>query len=115
MILYANKATVASLLDHAIVGLHTLSSKSKSANPYVSTKKLIDVERVERIVRDTVGKITKGKIMLRYPDLSQTTVAQALCTLVAANEIQRVGGRRYSGYVPESEKHNLFLKHQQPS
>ena len=69
---------------------------------YLSTKKLTAAQRVERIVRDKVGKITKGEIMLLCPDLSQTTVEQALGGLVAADVIQRVGGGRYSGYVIKS-------------
>ena len=59
-------------------------------------------QRVERIVRDKGGKITKGEIMQLCPDLSQTTVEQALGRLVAENVIQRVGGGRYSAYVLNS-------------
>jgi Fic family protein len=73
---------------------------------YLSTKKLTAIERVERIVRDTVGKIAKQEIMVRCPDLSQTTVELALGRLVAANVIQRVGGGRYSGYIISNDSAN---------
>lgn len=69
---------------------------------YLSTKKLTAAQRVERIVRDKVGKITKGEIMQLCPDLSQATVEQALGKLVAANVLRRIGGGRYSGYVINS-------------
>lgn len=69
---------------------------------YLSAKKLTAAQRVERIVRDKVGKITKGEIMQLCPDLSQTTVEQALGRLVTENVIQRVGGGRYSRYVIKS-------------
>jgi Fic family protein len=69
---------------------------------YLSNKKLTAIERVERIVRDTVGKITKGEIMLRCPDLSQTTVEQALGRLVADGTILRIGSGRYTAYTHQS-------------
>lgn len=69
---------------------------------YLSNNKQTAAQRVERIVRDKVGKITKGEIMQLCPDLSQTTVEQALGKLVAERVIQRVGGGRYSAYVLNS-------------
>lgn len=56
-------------------------------------------ERVRKIVKETLGKITKTEIMEKCPDISQITVQRALGELVASGEILKIGGGRYTAYM----------------
>ena len=56
-------------------------------------------ERVKRIIKETVGAITKTEIMKKCPDISQVTVQRALAELLANDEIIKIGGGRYTKYT----------------
>ena len=66
---------------------------------YISSRSMTAAQRVEEIVRNKVGKITKKKIVSLCPDLNDGTVERALTELVKQGTILKVGGGRYTGYV----------------
>lgn len=61
-------------------------------------------ERVQKIIKDTFGKITKTEIMERCPDISQITVQRALNDMQKNGEIIKIGGGRYTSYTWNREK-----------
>ncbi len=55
-------------------------------------------DRIEKIIRDTYGEITKAQIMQMCPDISQITIQRALADLVESGDIIKIGGGRYTKY-----------------
>lgn len=56
-------------------------------------------DRIREIIRNNTGKITKTEIMVKCPDISQTTVQRALNDLLKSGEIVKIGGGRYTSYI----------------
>ena len=56
-------------------------------------------DRIREIIKDTLGKITKAKIMEKCPDISQVTVQRTLIELQKKGEIIKLGGGRYTAYI----------------
>ena len=56
-------------------------------------------ERIEAIIRDHVGKITKAEIRQKCPDIAQITIQRTLADLIANGRIIKIGGGRYTSYV----------------
>ena len=56
-------------------------------------------ERIGKIIKQTVGTITKTEIMKKYPDISQITIQRALIDLQEQGKISKVGGGRYTKYI----------------
>ena len=63
------------------------------------TKGLSKSERVREIIRTTIGKITRARIMDQCPDISQKTVERTLKELLDKGEIIKNGGGRYTFYT----------------
>jgi len=61
-------------------------------------------ERVSKIIKETIGTITKTEIMNKCPDISQVTIQRALNELVANKDIVKIGGGRYTKYTWNHEK-----------
>lgn len=61
-------------------------------------------ERVERLIQDTLGTVTKAEILKKCPDISQITVQRTLAELVASRKIVKIGGGRYTKYTWNKEK-----------
>ena len=61
-------------------------------------------ERVRKVVRGTMGKITRVQIMGKCPDISRVTVERALTNMVKKGEILKIGGGRYTAYIWNREK-----------
>ena len=55
--------------------------------------------RIEEIIRQTTGPITKVQIMEQCPDISQVTVERTLRELQIHNKIIKIGGGRYTSYT----------------
>ena len=53
-------------------------------------------DRIEEIIRQTTGPITKVQIMEQCPDISQVTVERTLRELQIHNKIVKIGGGRYT-------------------
>ena len=56
-------------------------------------------DRIEDIIKNTVGPITKAEIMMQCQDISQITVQRALNDLVKNDRIKKLGGGRYTKYI----------------
>lgn len=65
----------------------------------LSTSGLSKSERIKKIIREHVGKITKTEIMQQCPDISQVTVQRALSDMLNNKEIVKIGGGRYTSYT----------------
>ena len=65
----------------------------------LSASNLSKPERIREIIKDTVGKITKGEIMEKCPDISQVTVQRTLNDLVKSGDVLKIGGGRYTAYM----------------
>ena len=61
--------------------------------------KLSKPERVEKIIEDTLGKITKQDILDKCPDISETTVQRTLADLLKKHKIIKISGGRYTSYT----------------
>lgn len=70
----------------------------------LTTSGLSKPERIQEIIKDTLGKITKTEIMQKCPDISQVTVQRTLNELVKNGDIIKIGGGRYTSYVWNREK-----------
>ncbi len=62
--------------------------------------------RIEEIIRQTTGPITKVQIMEQCPDISQVTVERTLRELQIHNKIVKIGGGRYTSYTWNWEEDN---------
>ena len=56
-------------------------------------------ERVAKIIEDTLGKVTKQKILDNCPDISETTIQRALNDLLKKGKIIKISGGRYTSYI----------------
>ena len=65
----------------------------------VADARLTKAERVEAMLRRSVGKVTKRDIAAACPDISQTTIERALADLLTGGKIQKVGAGPATGYV----------------
>ena len=60
--------------------------------------------RIEDIIKNTIGPITKAEIMMQCRDISQITVQRTLNDLVKNDKIQKLGGGRYTKYIWNHEQ-----------
>ena len=65
----------------------------------LTQKGLSKTERVQIVIENKIGKITKKEILNLCPDISQTTVEKALADLIKQGTILKIGGGRYTQYV----------------
>lgn len=65
----------------------------------VSTLHLTKAQRIEAMIRDAVGKVTKADILSACPDISTTTVERVLHDLLVLGKIEKTGAGRSTGYV----------------
>lgn len=65
----------------------------------LSNNNLSKPERIREIIKNTIGKTTKTKIMEQCPDISQITIQRTLIDLVNSGDILKIGGGRYTEYV----------------
>lgn len=61
-------------------------------------------ERVAKIIEDTLGKVTKQDILVKCPDISETTVQRALADLLKNHKIIKISGGRYTSYIWNREE-----------
>ena len=65
----------------------------------LTTSGMSKPDRVRKIIKSTVGTITKSEILAKCPDISQITVQRALAELIDSGEILKIGGGRYTKYT----------------
>mgnify|MGYP004590832961 FL=1 len=61
--------------------------------------RLTKAERVEAVLRSSVGKVAKRDIAAACPDISQTTIESTLADLFTGGKIQKAGAGPATGYV----------------
>lgn len=66
---------------------------------YMTAKNMTAAQRIQEIVRNKVGKITKKEITEICPDINEGTVERALGELVKNGVILKIGGGRYTAYT----------------
>lgn len=63
------------------------------------TSGLSKPERIEAIIKNTLGTITKAEIAEKCPDISKITIQRTLAELVDNGKIEKIGGGRYTKYT----------------
>lgn len=66
---------------------------------YLSVKGVSKPERIELVIKNHLGKITKNQIMEFCPDISTSTIEATLAVLLKAGKIIKLSGGRYTAYV----------------
>ena len=74
----------------------------------LTTSGLSKGDRVRELIKTHIGKITKSEIMAQCLDISQVTVQRALADLLSNGEIIKVGGGRYTSYVWNGDKQDIY-------
>ena len=65
----------------------------------LTDKTISKSDRIEDIIRNSYGRITKAEIAAQCPEISQTTIQRTLNELLKNNQIIKIGGGRYTSYV----------------
>lgn len=65
----------------------------------VTDPNISKVDRVEIIIKEHLGPITKAELIAMNPDISETTIQRSLKELLKADKIKKIGGGRYTKYV----------------
>ena len=61
-------------------------------------------DRIRKVIKNSLSRMTKSEIMKKCPDISQITVQRTLKELVDSGDIIKVGGGRYTSYIWNREK-----------
>lgn len=72
----------------------------------VEEKKVPKPERIEKLIKNHLGTITKAEIVDATPGISTTTVQRTLTDLVKAEKIIKIGNGRYTKYKWNWDKEN---------
>ena len=62
-------------------------------------KKLSKPDRVQQILQDSPGRITKREIIAQCPDISLKTIDRTLTKLMADGGVKKISGGRYTSYL----------------
>lgn len=72
----------------------------------VEEKKVSKPDRIEELIKNHLGTITKSEIVEATPGISTTTVQRTLTDLVKAEKIIKIGNGRYTKYKWNWDKEN---------
>jgi len=72
----------------------------------VEEKKVSKPDRIEELIKNHLGTITKSEIVETTPGISTTTVQRTLTDLVKAEKIIKIGNGRYTKYKWNWDKEN---------
>ena len=72
----------------------------------VEEKKVSKPDRIEELIKNHLGTITKAEIVDATPGISTTTVQRTLTELVKAEKIIKIGNGRYTKYKWNWDKEN---------
>ena len=70
----------------------------------VEEKKVSKPDRIEELIKNHLGTITKAEIVDASPGISTTTVQRTLTELVKAEKIIKIGKGRYTKYKRNWDK-----------
>lgn len=65
----------------------------------LTTSGLSKPERIEALIKENLGKITKADIIAKCPDISQVTIQRTLGELLKNGQILKISGGRYTAYI----------------
>lgn len=68
------------------------------------TQNISKPERIEEIIKNNPGIITKKEIAEKCPDISVVTIQRTLAELLTAEKILKIGGGRYTKYTWNNER-----------
>lgn len=68
------------------------------------TQNISKPERIEEIIKNNPGIITKKEIAEKCPDISVVTIQRTLAELLIAEKILKIGGGRYTKYTWNNER-----------
>ena len=88
------------LLGIILAAYRELDNRAK----LLTEKSLSKPDKVRKVIKERLGKITKAEIMEQCPGISQITVQRTLAELLKSGEILKIGGGRYTCYVWNGEK-----------
>lgn len=71
---------------------------------YITDKNMTAAQRIDKIVKNKVGRITKKEIAVMCPDLNEGTVERALTALIKSGNILKIGGGRTTSYTYNYDK-----------
>ena len=63
------------------------------------TSGLTKPERIQEIIKSTLGTISKAEIAEKCPDISKITIQRTLAELIETGKIEKIGGGRYTKYT----------------
>jgi Fic family protein len=66
---------------------------------YFADETMTKPQRVEKILRTHLGKMTMEEIRNKCPDISYSTATKTLNSLIAEGKVLKIGGGRYSAYI----------------
>ena len=77
---------------------------------YMVAKNMTAAQRVEEIVKNSLGRIAKKEIAVICPDLNEGTVERALTELVKAGSVLKIGGGRGTSYTynHDADKESIY-------
>ena len=101
---HENKNNYAPFVEYMLGIILSAYREFASKTKLLETKEMSKPDRVSRIIKDTLGKITKSEIMEKCPDISQVTIQRALNELIKNGNIIKIGGGRYTSYTWNREK-----------
>lgn len=61
-------------------------------------------DRIQEVIKNHIGPITKSELMNMNPDISDTTIQRTLSDLLKNKKIEKIGGGRYTKYVWKMEE-----------
>ncbi len=68
------------------------------------TQNISKPERIEEVIKNTPGTITKKEIVEKCPDISMVTIQRTLAELLTSEKILKIGGGRYTKYTWNNER-----------
>ena len=68
------------------------------------TQNISKPKRIEAIIKNNPGTITKKEIAEKCPDISVVTIQRTLAELLTAEKILKIGGGRYTKYTWNNER-----------
>lgn len=70
---------------------------------YLKDRSMSKPDRIQRLIEQTLGEITKKEIMQKCPDISKVTVERTLTELVKTGYIRKIGAGPATAYVKNNE------------
>ena len=94
-----NKNTYEPFVKYYLGSIVAAYCEFKSRVIVISKMAVSKPDRIEIIIKEHIGKITKADLIEKCPDISQTTIQRTLAQLLDEKKIIKQGGGRYTSYI----------------